>query len=295
MDDTYTIIKRAQLQPFTAHINSIHPRIQFTIEEEQNGVLPMLDVKIHRNEGGSLYFPVYCIATHTDQYLAFDSCQPLQHKLGVIRTLKHRAETIVTRKEDLEAEIDHIKKALSISGYPEWTWNQANTTSRPAQKERNPDAPTKKGSVTLPYIPGLTEKLCRYMRKKGIQCHVKPHTKLRNLLVHPKDPTPPEDRCSLVYLLECGDCDAKYVGETQRKLGVRAKEHQRQGPVSDHLKEKGHSLDPASAKVLDREGDWYKRGVKEACHIFQQQSDLNQDAGRHLLPRGYRSLLTKSS
>ena len=141
MDDTYTIIKRAQLQPFTAHINSIHPRIQFTIEEEQNGFLPMLDVKIHRNEDGSLYFTVYRKATHTDQYLAFDSCQPLQHKLGVIRTLKHRAETIVTRKEDLEAEIDHIKKALSISGYPEWTWNQANTTSRPAEKETQPRRP----------------------------------------------------------------------------------------------------------------------------------------------------------
>ena len=103
------------------------------------------------------------------------------------------------------------------------------------------------------------------------------------------------DRCSLVYLLECGSCDSTYVGETERKLGIRAKEHQRQGPVSEHLSKEGHSLDPTTAKVLDREDDWFKRGVKEACHIFQQQSDLNQDAGRHILPRGYRSLLTKSS
>ena len=55
---------------------------------------------------------VYRKPTHTDQYLAFESHHPLLHKLSVIRTLFHCAETVVTDPADQVSELDHVKSAL---------------------------------------------------------------------------------------------------------------------------------------------------------------------------------------
>ena len=58
----------------------------------------------------SLQVSVYRKPTHTDQYLVFDSHYPLEHKLSVIRTLFHRAETVVTTPEDKDSELKHVKQ-----------------------------------------------------------------------------------------------------------------------------------------------------------------------------------------
>ena len=59
--------------------------------------------------------------THYDQYLKFSSHHPLHQKLGVIRTLLERNDSVVTEEEDRKFEEDKIRKALSVCGYPEWT------------------------------------------------------------------------------------------------------------------------------------------------------------------------------
>ena len=40
VDDIVSIIKRENLVQFHNHMNALHPKIQFTIEEENNGKLP---------------------------------------------------------------------------------------------------------------------------------------------------------------------------------------------------------------------------------------------------------------
>ena len=79
-------MKRNTTEDFTTHLNSIHSKIKFTTEDEEEGKLPMLDALITRRDDGSLSFSVYRKSTHTDQYLQFSSHQPMEHKLGVIRT-----------------------------------------------------------------------------------------------------------------------------------------------------------------------------------------------------------------
>ena len=74
----------------------------------------MHDTLIHRKVDGSTKITIYRKPTHANQYILMDSHHPLQHKLGVIRTLMHRAETLVTEEEDKGLEIEKIKKALGV-------------------------------------------------------------------------------------------------------------------------------------------------------------------------------------
>ena len=48
------------------------------------------------------------------------------------------------------------------------------------------------------------------------------------LVVHPKDPTPLQDKAGVVYKIPCSSCPRVYIAQTGRRtLGQRVKEHQR--------------------------------------------------------------------
>ena len=76
------------------HLNSIEPCVQFTVGEELDGRLAFLDVQLSRNDDGTVCTLVYCKATHTNQYLAFESHHPVAHKVAVEKTLMSRAEAL---------------------------------------------------------------------------------------------------------------------------------------------------------------------------------------------------------
>ena len=82
------------------------------------------------------------------------------------------------------------------------------------------------------------------------------------------------------------------MGETERKLTARFKEHHRSSsPVGLHMEERRHSFDNESVSVLHREADWFKRGVAEAIHYYIESPDLNRGRERHTLPKIYYELL----
>ena len=96
----------------------------------------------------------------------------------------------------------------------------------------------------------------------------------------------------MAYRIACNDCNATYVGETERKLNTRFKEHHRSSsPVGHHLEDRRHSVDETSVSVLHKETDWYRRGVAEAIYIQQESPSLNRGRERHLLPAIYNELL----
>ena len=58
-------------------------------------------------------------------HYSYQQYHPLVHKLGVIRTLFHRADTIVTEYDDVKQEKAHLKSALRRCGYPRWSFHNA--------------------------------------------------------------------------------------------------------------------------------------------------------------------------
>ncbi|XP_071454132.1 uncharacterized protein [Hetaerina americana] len=96
VDDTFIVWPHgpAALNEFLEHMNSAHPNIRFTMEKEDNGQLPFLDILIKKREDRTLSHSVYRKPTHTDLYLNGESHHHPSQKRSVLSTLLHRAKTI---------------------------------------------------------------------------------------------------------------------------------------------------------------------------------------------------------
>ena len=136
VDDIEAVMKSRLFEKFLDHLNSLHPRIKFTIERSKNKELPFLDTKVKIQEDGKVTLEVYRKPTHTDQYLAFDSNHHMSQKLGIVHTLQRRKDRIVTTEEDKQKEDRQIKQALARCGYPKWAVEKEKTVKSQEQKKK---------------------------------------------------------------------------------------------------------------------------------------------------------------
>ena len=161
----------------------------------------------------------------------FDSHHPLEHKLSVVRTLLSRKDEIVTDESDRKEEEKHVKSVLKACKYPDWAIDRVEKQLNDKKQGKAKPKPEKKkeqehrGQVTLPYIAGVTERVRRCLKKRGIQAPARAHQTIRKLLVHPKDKVADPDKCGVVYHIDCQSCPQVYIGETGRKLSIRENDH----------------------------------------------------------------------
>ncbi|KAI8518797.1 hypothetical protein Bbelb_020540 [Branchiostoma belcheri] len=85
---------------------------------------------------------------------------------------------------------------------------------------------------------------------------------VRQLLVAPKDKTPKEDKCGVIYHISCqgntnrGPCRETYIGETKRSLKTRFLEHRRPSSAASevsqhiHIESPGHSGSRGAIKCM---------------------------------------------
>ncbi|XP_072016904.1 uncharacterized protein [Amphiura filiformis] len=169
VDDILEIVNKDAVPQLTEHLNKIDDTdsIKFTYEQEKDGQIPFLDTLIFRRDDGTIKLLVYRKATHTDQYLNFNSHHPLHQKLGVIRTLMDRKNRIITEESDKEAEDTTIKKALHTCGYPPWSIDkvtQQMDTPKQKKNKKKDDTIKSKGMVVIPYVEGFQNALQEHLR-----------------------------------------------------------------------------------------------------------------------------------
>ena len=138
VDDTFTIIQKADKDAFLNHINSIDENIHFTYgDPKEDGSIPFLDMLIIPDEEGRLKTNVYRNPTHTDQYLHWDSHHAITSKYSVIGTLYHRAKTVCSNPDQLQNEEKHLFKSLNKCKYPNWALNRVKIKSQTSAQKKN--------------------------------------------------------------------------------------------------------------------------------------------------------------
>ena len=90
MDDVIAVVKVSVVNEMLMHLNSRHENIRFTMDVEEDGRLPMLDVVLHRREDGGINTTIFRKPTHTDRYLPFTSPHPYSMKRVVVLVLTGR-------------------------------------------------------------------------------------------------------------------------------------------------------------------------------------------------------------
>ena len=102
---------------FFDHLNSRHPNIKFTFGKQNAGKLAFLDVLIS-NENTSFCTSVFHKKTSIYFYTNLTSFTPFSYKIGLIKTLLHRAFEIISSWTFFDQEKQTIKNWLMKNLYP---------------------------------------------------------------------------------------------------------------------------------------------------------------------------------
>ena len=98
---------------------------------------------------------------------------------------------------------------------------------RPENKKNNTESANElKATAVLPYVKGLSKQLRRCLQQQGVRVVFKSETTLRSQLVRTKDAVDPAKKDGVVYRILC-ECGEVYIGETERPMQDRIKEHDR--------------------------------------------------------------------
>ena len=300
VDDVLTIIKKGTSNSLLAHLNSIDPNIEFTIESpNEHGAILFLDT-FPRPSGNNIITTVYREPTHTDRYLDFNSNHPKTAKRAVVRALTDRAKNVCSLPELLAKEMDHLGKVLRYNNYPKWMIEQFGKNTHLTEPLIDPDTgnEVKKTSfISAPYFLGLSGSFKQLFKYTHIQVCFKGQNTIKSMLMHPKDKINPSLKKDIVYQWSCTNpsCKSSYIGETCRSLRECVKEHSKEGTNStiyQHCITKGHPLPKVDQfKVIDQEKSQIAREAIEAIHIRKVDPELNRNVGKMVIPHTFDSIL----
>ena len=89
------------------YINTIHHKLKFTLETEQNNSINFLDLTINKTNNTHTY-KIYRKPTTTDMVIHNTSNHPRQHKHAAINHI-HRLTKVPLNKQDYNEELNIIK------------------------------------------------------------------------------------------------------------------------------------------------------------------------------------------
>ena len=255
MDDCLVISQTEKKnEALFSKLNSLHEKISFTKEIEQDNQIPFLDILITRGEEKFLT-NIYRKPSFTGQYLHYQSFCTKKRKVNLIKTLYHRAFMICS-PELLHSETETIKKILIKNGYPLELISRVIKSHDENCRRPKLFGPDKFSAVLkLPYlgkISQLFEKKIQDLTQLTFN-HIKPRVVFVSkpvLSLQLKDPIPYLDKSCIIYKFNCF-CERSYIGQTSRHFKTRIREHLPKC-VTNFMKEKTNNKTKAVINAAKR-------------------------------------------
>lgn len=154
VDDCLLAIPKDKCDYVLQEFNKYHPKLQFTMEIQNNHQINFLDVTLH-NKDGNIKTAWFTKPTWSGRYLNFLFQHPISQKISVIIGLADRAIALSDPEYRQEA-IQKAKQALRKNSYPERLINSIfkkrinefhNSTANQSVSKQHVNF------LTLPYIP----------------------------------------------------------------------------------------------------------------------------------------------
>ena len=245
MDDIIRNIKLIDIEEKLATINNLHPSLKFTIEREENGSIPFLDMKIIHNNG-QLSSTWYNKPMDTGLIMNYYALAPKKYKRSVVSGFVYRIYRACSSWQLFHESMEKAKQVLERNQYPPnfcdpIIKDSLNTISRKCQQTEHPseeNSTTKKFPLMIQYRGKCSEEYARALHRCSAPCTIIMNIrKLRTTMPSLKPPVEKMIRSGIVYKITCPRCTACYVGQSSRHLQTRIREHTKNpGPVKTHLR-----------------------------------------------------------
>ena len=299
VDDTFLLFKDpSHVQKFLEYLNSKHPNIKFTKEDEQDNALPFLDVLVTRKH--NIYeTSVFRKKTFTGLSSHFLSSEPRMYKINAIKTLLYRCYHICSTYVNFSKEENFLKSFFMNNGFPSNLYY--NHLRQFLNKLYSPKpciqtVSKKKLYVSFPYYGYVSERLRNEIM--NIVSKFYPHVDLRLIFTNKfsvgslfkfKESLPTSLCSGVIYTYKCTLCNECYTGSTTRQLqcriaehmgrSVRTNRHLKGNPVSaiyDHAFKHGHAISKDNFKIIDRHNNVNQLRLLEALYIFKTKPSMNE-------------------
>lgn len=291
VDDIVAIVKKENLQTIFEHINNIHQSVKFTMELEENNILNFLDIKIIRRNN-MLKFGIFRKSTNTNRFITIDSFHHITHKQAAFHSMAHRLFNIPLEETEFNNEVQFIRQAAIANGYSVKFADKI--INKHKMKHMRKQLTTlmaadkvDKTRVSVPYYPGITNKLQRVFNKNKIELVTRPIGIIKKELNNFKDKESSTTR-SGIYQIKCNDCQDTYIGQTSREFGIRLKEHEKaarnKSSVAEHMIENHHSIDTANSKIIRLVHQKWKLDAFESYHIANTAELMNTEDAKIISP-----------
>ena len=250
MDDILKNMKRQCCETKLLEINNFHDSLKFTIELENNGELPVLDMKIiHNHDTGELSSTWYFKPTDTGLIMNFHALAPKRYKRSVVTGFVHRIYRACSSWKLFHESLEKAKRVLERNQYSPAFYEplirealaslvEERGSERVTEPSENDSASASRKMMMMVQYRGKTsEDYARALHKINAPCRiVMTLRKLKTVLPSLKPPVEKMLKSGVVYHITCPRCQACYVGQTSRHLQTRFTEHVRDsGPMKRHL------------------------------------------------------------
>ena len=204
------------------------PQITFTLQPEHDNQLAFLDVLITR-EGTPFQTQVYHKPTANTSIIPANSMTIQPHIFAAFKSFFSQALSISSKPEYIQREVQHIFSIAESHGFQKEPisriWHHINNTPHTQLLPTHSHFPC---LGTVSYIPGISERISRWLFRKGFKIATSPGANVHQIARSDKPPPPPPLQQSGVYtipILLADGTSSSYIGSTIRSLDIRLREH----------------------------------------------------------------------